>query len=94
VLAPEGGTVLEDRVDLPPLPVRGALDPELVLPRVAAGGLTLVDRGQPERGEAGLLGIDCVGAGNLDTERLRLPPWPGFSIRMSLSGGSAMAKLA
>ena len=47
VLAPEGGAVGQDGVDLPPFAVGRSLDPELVLPGVAAGGVALVDRGQP-----------------------------------------------
>ena len=64
----EGLAVLEHGVDLPPLAVRGALDPELVLLGVAAGGAALVDRGQPLLGEAGLLGVDGVDVGHLDAE--------------------------
>src|SRR5215472_17695138 len=46
VFAPEGGAVVQDRVDLPPLAVRCALDPELVLPGIAAGRAPLLDDGQ------------------------------------------------
>jgi hypothetical protein len=57
VLAPEGGAVLQDGVDLPPLATGGAGDPELVLPGVAAGRVPLLDRGQAGFGEPGLLGL-------------------------------------
>src|SRR5436190_12176076 len=60
-LAEEGRAVLEHGVDLPPLTVGCALDPELVLLRVATGGAALVDGGEPHAGEAGLLGVDAVG---------------------------------
>ena len=54
----EGRAVGEDGVDLPALAVGRALDPELVLLGVAAGGAALVDRGEAGRGEPGLLGVD------------------------------------
>jgi len=68
VLAPEGGAVGQDGVDLPPFAAGGAGDPELVLPGVAAGGVPLVDRGQARPGEPGLLGVDRVGAVDFDAE--------------------------
>src|SRR5690349_14875196 len=67
-LAGEGRAVLEHGVDLPALAVRCALDPELVLLGVAAGGAALVDRGQTGLRQAGLLGVDLVDVGHLDTQ--------------------------
>ena len=67
-MAAELLAVLEDRVDLPALAVGRALDPELVLPRVATGGVALVDRGQADLGQPALLGIDRVGVDDLDAE--------------------------
>src|SRR5690242_16957917 len=75
-LAEERGAVGEHGVDLPPLAVRGALDPELVLLGVAAGGLTLVGRGEPEVGEPGLLGVDGGDVGDLDPEVVQGAPLP------------------
>src|SRR5580693_1151758 len=66
VLTPEGRAVGEDRVDLPSLTVRGARDPELVLPGVAAGGVPLARRGEPGLGKPDVLGIDRLRAGDLD----------------------------
>src|ERR1700722_11602427 len=68
VLTPEGLAVGQDRVDLPPLTVRGALDPELVLPGVAAGGVPLARRGEPGLSDPGVLGLDRPGIGHLDAE--------------------------
>jgi hypothetical protein len=62
VLAPEGLAVGQDGVDLPPLAAGGALDPELVLPGLAAGGVTLLVRSQADFGQASLLGVDGIGA--------------------------------
>src|SRR5256885_3052128 len=68
VLAPEGGAVGQDGVDLPPLATGGAGDPELVLPGVAAGRVALVYGGQARLGEPGLLGVDRVGVGDFHAE--------------------------
>src|SRR5580704_7013060 len=68
VLAPEGGAVGQDGVDLPPFAAGSAGDPELVLPGVAAGGVALVDGGQAGLGEPGLLGVDRVGAVDFDAQ--------------------------
>src|ERR1700750_2849595 len=62
VLAPEGGAVFQDGVNLPAFAPGGSGDPELVLPGVAAGGIALVDGGQASLGEPGLVGVDRVGA--------------------------------
>src|SRR3954451_19782242 len=64
----EGRAVGEDGVDLPALAARGALHPELVLLRVAAGRAALVDRREAEGGQPGLLGIDVAGGADLDPE--------------------------
>ena len=64
----EGLAVGQDRVDLPGLPVRSALDPELVLPGVTAGGVPLLGCQPGRPGQAGLLGLDRAGVGDLDTE--------------------------
>src|SRR4051812_42649820 len=53
--AGERRAVGEDRVDLPALTAGGALHPELVLLGVAAGGAALVDRGEAQAGQPGLL---------------------------------------
>ena len=68
VLAVEGLAVGQDRVNLPGPAVRCALDPELVLPGVAAGGVALVGRGEAGLGQARLLGVDGVDVGDLDAE--------------------------
>ena len=68
VLAPEGGAVLQDGVDLPPLAAGGAGDPELVLPGVAAGRVPFLDRGQACFGEPGLLVLDGAGVRYFDAE--------------------------
>ncbi len=68
VLAPESLAVGQDSVDLPPLAARGALDPELVLSGVAAGGVPFIDRSQAGLGEPGLLGVNGVGAVDFDAE--------------------------
>ena len=75
VLAPEGGTVFQDGVDLPLLPVRGVLHPELVLPCVAAGGAALVDRGQAGVGPAGFFVSTALVSSTSTPRWLRLPPW-------------------
>ena len=94
VLAPEARAVFQDGIDFPPLAVGGALDPELVLPGVAAGRVALVDRGEPASASR-VCSASTVSVSATSMPRwFRLPPWPGFSIRISLSGGSAMAKLA
>src|SRR5687767_7579158 len=46
-----GAVVGEDRVDLPLLPVRRSLHPELVLLGVATGGAAFVHGGEPRCGE-------------------------------------------
>jgi hypothetical protein len=55
---------------------------------VDAGGL------EPGVGEPGLGGDHLIGGLGLDARWLMVPPTPGVSKRTSLSGGSAMAKLA
>ena len=67
-LAPEGGAVGLDGVDLPAFAVGCPGDPELVLPGVAAGGVPFVDGGQACFGQAGLLGVHGAGAGDLDAQ--------------------------
>ena len=64
----EGLAVGKDRVDLPALAVRRALDPELVLPGEAAGGIPLVHGREAGPGETGLLGGHGAGVGDLDAE--------------------------
>ena len=84
-----------DDVDLPGL-LAGAVDPDLVLEGVAAGGVVLLEGGEPGVLEPVGGGGDLVGG-----RRPRRRGGPGGSpapaspsIRTSLSGGSAMAKLA
>src|SRR4051812_36681880 len=67
-LAEERRAVLEHRVDLPALAVRGTLDPELVLLRVTTRRSALVDRRQTSTGESGLFGVDDVGRLDFDAE--------------------------
>ena len=67
-LAPEGGAVGRDGVDLPAFAVGCPGDPELVLPGVAAGGVPFVDDGQACFGQAGLLGVHGAGVGDLDAQ--------------------------
>src|SRR5712672_2403763 len=66
--AVEGLAVGQHGVDLPRLSVRRALDPELVLLRVAAGGVALINIGQPGLSQAGLHRVDRVDVGDLDAE--------------------------
>jgi hypothetical protein len=68
------------------------LDPELVLPGVAAGGIPLIGRREPGGGQPDLLSVHGCGAGDFDAEVVEGQPGPGFSIRTSLSGASAIAK--
>src|SRR5690242_18636800 len=67
-LAEEGGTVLEDRIDLPPFAVRRAVHPEFVLLGVATGRATLVDRDDTSISETMLLEVDVVRRRVLDPE--------------------------
>ena len=90
----EGLAVGQDGVDLPGLAVGRALDPELVLPGVAARRVALIDGRQPRPGKPLLLGIDGAGVADLDAEMVQAAALAGFSSRTSLSGGSVMAKLA
>jgi len=68
VVAVERLAVGKDGVDLPGPPVRCALDPELVLFGVAAGGAAFVDQGEALFREPGLLRVDGVDVFHLDTE--------------------------
>src|SRR2546429_6946948 len=67
-LGVEGLAVGQHGVDLPGLAVGSALDPELVLLGVAAGGLARHITGEPGLGEACLLGFYRVGVRDLDAE--------------------------
>jgi hypothetical protein len=90
----EGLAVGQDGVDLPGLAVGRALDPELVLLGVAAGGLASLGGRQARGGQARLLGADGGGVGDLNAEVVEAAALARFSSRTSLSGGSATAKLA
>ena len=85
-------------VDLPRRPV-GSLDPHLVLDGEATGGL-LLDLGlEPLAAQAASGGRDLLGGPHLDAEVVEGPgdavaAGVRVSISTSLSGGSAMAKLA
>ena len=74
--------------------VRCALDPELVLPGVAAGGVPLVDGGEPGRGEPRLLGVGGAGVGDLGAEVVQGAVLAGVFQQDELERRSAMAKLA
>src|SRR5664279_4125677 len=92
--AEERGGVVQDGVDLPPFAVGCTVDPELVLLGVAAGGAPLVDGRKTGLGQSGLLGVDGVDVDDFHAEVVEGAPRPGFSSSTSLSGGSAIAKLA
>ena len=77
VLAPEGGTVGQDGVDLPPFAAGGAGDPELVLPGVTAGGVALVDGGQARGREPVLLGVHGAGVGDFHAKVVQAAALPG-----------------
>src|SRR5450755_110771 len=77
VVAVEALAVGQDGVDLPGLAARGALDPELVLLGVAAGGVPLISGGKPGPGEAGLLGFDGVDVGDFDAQVVEGAPLAG-----------------
>src|SRR5450755_3181605 len=64
----EGLAVGQYGVDLPGLAVGCALDPELVLPGVAAGRVALIDRRESGPGEPLPLGIDGIRVADLDAE--------------------------
>src|SRR5215472_6639 len=68
VFGVEGLAVSEHGVDLPGLTVGCALDPELVLLGVAAGGLARGGRGKTGLGQAHLLGLDGAGVRDLYPE--------------------------
>jgi hypothetical protein len=70
VVVVEGLAVAQHRVHLPGRPVRYALDPELVLPGIAAGRVPLVGRVQAGPGQTGLHGVDRVGVGDLDAQMI------------------------
>ena len=83
----------QDRVDLPRLAV-GAVDPHLVLHRVATGHFVLGGGGEAFTRQAGLRGADLVGGLDLDAEVVQRAGVAVPSMSTSFSGGSAMAKLA
>ena len=92
------GRVGQHRVDLPRRAVR-VLHPHLVLDGVAAGRPRLFPCGEARAGEPNTRCGDLVGARHLHAEVVERAPdasAPGArcSISTSLSGGSAMAKLA
>src|SRR5262249_58744646 len=67
-LGVEGRAVGQDGVDLPGLAIGRALNPELVLRGVAAGGLAEIGRGKAGPGQPRLLGSDRAGVGDLNPE--------------------------
>jgi hypothetical protein len=69
--------------------------PDLLLDGVAAGGVLLGRRRQALGGQAGGGGGDLVGGLDFEAEVVHAGGLAGApSMRTSLSGGSAMAKLA
>jgi hypothetical protein len=67
-LGVEGLAIGQHGIDLPGFAVGCALDPELVLLGVAAGGLACNIRREPGLGQARLLCLDRIGVGDLDAE--------------------------
>jgi drug/metabolite transporter (DMT)-like permease len=85
-LAPEGGAVGLDGVDLPAFAVGCPGDPELVLPGVAAGRVPFVDGGQACFGQAGLLGVHGAGVGDLDAQVVEAAALAGVLQQDELEG--------